>query len=109
MEDAMTLVGIEQQRLADLHLCLYSRPFHPELFQIYAVEQYRGPAYEMQAWIIGCAHVITFRCGDSVLTELTTSDERLLGRRRLLQRWPLRGERTCRESVDRGRINYISS
>jgi hypothetical protein len=105
----MTLVGLKQQRLSDLHLCLYSRPFHPELFQIYAAEQYRGPAYEMDAWIVGCSHVITFRAGQAVLTELTASDERLLGRRRLLGRWRLRGERTCRQSLDRGRINYIAS
>ena len=30
----MTLVGLHQQRLSDLHLCLYSRPFHPELVPI---------------------------------------------------------------------------
>lgn len=104
----MTLLGLEQHRLADLHLCLYSRPFHPELFQIYAAEQYRGPAYEMSAWIIGSAHVVSFRVGTSVLTELTTSDERLLGRRRLLQRWSVRGERTCRQRID-DRIDYLAS
>jgi len=105
----MTLLGVQQQRLADLHLCLYGRPFHPELFQIYAAEQYRRPAYEMDAWIIGCSHVITFRAGQAVLTELTTSEEGSLGRRRLLQRWRLHGERTCQQSIDHGRINYIAS
>ncbi|MDD4891311.1 MAG: DUF2617 family protein [Phycisphaerae bacterium] len=104
----MTLLGLEQHKLTDLHFCLYSRPVHPELFQIYAAEAYRGPAYEMDAWIIGTAHVISFRSRGSVLTELTTSDEHLLGRRRLLQRWRVRGERTCQQRVD-GRIAYLAS
>lgn len=105
----MTLLGIKQQRLADLHLYLYRRSFHPELFQIYAAEQFRTPAYEADVWVIGCSHLVTFRSGESVLTELTTHDDSLLGDRRLLQRWRLRGERTCRQSIDGGRVCYIAS
>lgn len=104
----MALLGLDKQKLAYLHLCLYSRPVHPELFQIYAAEQYRGPAYEMSAWIVGSAHVVSFRTADSTLTELLTSDDAPLGRRRLVGRWQLRGERTCRQTVD-GRIGYMSS
>ena len=105
----MTLLGLQQQRLAGLHFYLYSRPFHPELFQIYAAEQYRGPVYEVDTWVIGCAHVLTFRVGNHVLTELTTSDQRLLGERRLLQRWRIRGERTCQQTIADGRIRYLAS
>jgi hypothetical protein len=105
----MTLLGIRQQRLADLHLYLYSRSLHPELFQIYAAEQYRGAAYEADVWVIGCSHLVSFRSGKSVLTELTAGQADMLGENHLLQRWRLRGERTCRQSIDNGRVNYIAS
>ncbi|MCG3177752.1 MAG: hypothetical protein BIFFINMI_00072 [Phycisphaerae bacterium] len=106
----MTLMGLQQQRLADLHLLLYSRPFHPELFQIYAAEQYRGAAYEADVWIIGCSHVVTFSAGGIVLTEITATSAQthLLGDRRLLQRWRLRGEHTCRQTLENGRLVYLA-
>ena len=103
----MILLGLKPPRLADLHLCLYSRPIHPELFQIYAAEQYRGPAYEMTSWIVGCSHVLSFSTGEAVLTELTAEEAEPLGSR-LVQRWRFRGERTCRQVID-GRISYLAN
>ena len=103
------LMGIQQQRAANLHLYLYSRPFHPELFQIHAAEQYRGPAYEVDVWIVGCAHVVTFYAGPNALSELVIGPSTLLSEQRLLQRWRVRGERTCRQSIDGGRISYLAS
>ena len=49
---------------------LYARSLHPELFTIYVEREIYRDAYASTFWIIGSSHVVTFRAGGRVLSEV---------------------------------------
>lgn len=86
-------LGQQQQRLADLHLYLYRRPLHPELFHIHRSLQVQQPSYHAQVWVIGLGHVVTFQSGQRVVTELASATSPTLPQRGLVEQFKFRGER----------------
>jgi hypothetical protein len=96
----------QQQRLDSLRFYLYERPLHPELFDIYEDVRIRKPAYEVQLWVTGCTHVVSFFRDDKTLTEVIASEEIPLPSRGQALSMPFRGEKT-HERKSLGGINYM--
>ena len=96
----------EKKQLARLRFYLYSRPLHPELFDIHHDHRIVKPHYEAQIWVTGCSHVISFFCGETTLVEATADGEADLPQRGLLVDLPLRGEKDhqCRRPDG---VNYM--
>jgi len=96
----------QQQKVESLRYYLFSRPLHPELFDIFHGHQICRPAYEAQVWVTGCTHVISFFRGDQTLVEVTADSGLELPSRGLLVEMPFRGERDHERKRFDG-INYM--
>jgi len=83
----------QKQTLANLRYYLYSRPLHPELFDIYHDHHIVKSRYETQIWVTGCSHVIGFYRGGASLVEVAAGVDDLLPQTGLLVQMPFRGER----------------
>lgn len=55
---------------------LYARNLHPELFDIYVEREIFRDFYAADFWIIGASHVVSFRAGSRVLTEIVADSTR---------------------------------
>ncbi len=77
----------------DLHLFLYDRPLHPELFRHYADYRVRQGRYHADVWITGLSHVITVTMGHRSMSELLSDDNEVLPTRGVLTRFRMKGER----------------
>jgi hypothetical protein len=77
----------------DLHLFVYDRPLHPELFRHFADFQVEQGRYRADIWVIGLSHVVTVTQGDHCLTELLARQSDMLPTRGVLSRFRLKGER----------------
>jgi hypothetical protein len=94
-------------RVSDLSFQLFSRPLHPEFFDVLAVRRLQREDYEVTVRITRTGHVITWSNSDVFLTEVAASDQPLPESRRLL-RHRMRGEH-C-ETVLPGRgVSYQTS
>ncbi|MCK4626884.1 MAG: hypothetical protein KAV00_16350, partial [Phycisphaerae bacterium] len=60
----------QKQSVSQLRLLLFSRPVHPELFEIYHDHRIVKDGYEAQIWITGLSHVIAFHRNKATITEL---------------------------------------
>lgn len=78
---------------SDLHLFLFDRALHPELFRRYKGLQVSQGRYHADLWIVGLGHVVTVTCGNKTATELMHLDSDLLPTRGVLSRFRLKGER----------------
>jgi hypothetical protein len=74
---------------------VYSRPIHPELFEILAHRRVQREDYEVAVSITRTGHVITWTHPRVTLTEVAASESMLPAHRRLL-RLRLRGEHCSR-------------
>ena len=106
-EDTMQR-GQTKQRVEDLHLCVYQRALHPELFHIHRVKRVEQRRYHAEIWVVGLAHVVTVQFGDQILTELITEDTELLPKAGLATSFRFRGERDHAQSFNGG-MKYILS
>lgn len=95
-----------QKTISSLRFLLFSRPLHPELFDIYCDHRIVKPSYEAQIWVTGCTHVIGFYRGDTSLVEVTADAAGMLPTRGLELELPFRGERD-HERKQIGGINYM--
>lgn len=77
----------------DLHICLYDRSLHPELFRHYATFRVGQSKYYADVSIIGLGHLVTVTAGPKVATELLWHDTEVLPTRGVLKRFRLKGER----------------
>ena len=96
----------QEQRVASLRFYLYSRPLHPELFEIYHDHHIVKSGYEARIWVTGCTHVIAFYRGDNSLVELIADSSTMLPKHGLLLELPFRGERKHEHKRTDG-INYM--
>lgn len=78
---------------ADLHLFVFDRALHPELFQRFANFRVEQARYHADIWIIGLSHVVTVTSGQRCLTELLARESDILPTRGVLSRFRLKGER----------------
>ncbi|MHC4982834.1 MAG: DUF2617 family protein [Planctomycetota bacterium] len=96
----------QKQKVESLRFYLYSRPLHPELFEIYHDHHIVKAGYEAQIWVTGCTHVIGFYRGQEYLVEVTADRDTELPARGLLLEMPFRGERDHERKRTDG-INYM--
>lgn len=94
--------------VADLVFQLYSRPLHPELFEILAVRTVQREDYELTVRITRTGHVISWRNAELHLTEVTAAADQDLPERRRLLHYRLRHEQTnCKDCP--GGVRYQMS
>ena len=77
----MTL-SLVRPKVADLVFQVYARPLHPELFEILAERKVQHPDFDLSVRITRTGHIITWRAGDHMLTELADVDQGLANQRR---------------------------
>ncbi len=98
----------QKQRVSQLRLLLYSRPLHPELFDIHREHRITKDKYEAQIWITGASHLIAFHRDDSTVTELIADASAMLPDRGRMAVMRLRGEKD-HEIEYNGRIRHMMS
>lgn len=78
---------------ADLHMFLYDRALHPELFHRFCAHRVEQGRYYADVWIVGLSHVVTVTSGNRSVSELLARESELLPTRGVLSRFRLKGER----------------
>jgi hypothetical protein len=81
-------------KIAELVFQLYTRPLHPELFEIYCSRTVERGDYKAKIDITGAGHLVTFCYKRNTLTEVATSARHSLPKFRRLRSYGLRGHRT---------------
>jgi len=104
----MAEMGLAQPVLADMHLFVYRRPLHPELFHIYLDKHIERHRYEARIWLVGNRHVVGFYADGQFLTELTANQNDLLPKNGLLHKVSLRRDREYNIDYKSG-LSYIIS
>jgi hypothetical protein len=94
---------------SDLHLFVFERALHPELFQHYANHRVEQGKYTADIWIVGLSHVVTVRYGQRCLTELLSRDIELLPTRGVVSRFRLKGERDHERRSSEGWSYMVST
>jgi hypothetical protein len=88
---------------------VYGRPLHPELFEVTQTRTVQRGGYEARIDITTCGHVITWKYGGIVLTEVASAASHPLPQRRRLLSYKLKGERSdqvqCRGGA-RYQVNF---
>jgi len=79
-------------KVAELAFRLYGRSLHPELFQVFETRAVQRGRYTAQIDITSAGHVITWRSGGLTLTEVATSAQNPLPKKRQLLSHRLRGQ-----------------
>ncbi len=105
----MELSTPAQQQSVDLHLTLFERGLHPELFSHYGDYRVSQGDYHADIWIVGLGHVVTLSRGSSALTELVSRDSEALPTRGVLSRFRLKGERDLDKRSNDGWLYMVSS
>jgi hypothetical protein len=93
----------------DLHLLLFDRPLHPELFRHYRDLRVAQGSYRADIWVIGLGHVVTVCAGHRTLTELLARDGEFQPSRGVLSRFRLKGERDQERRLPDGWCHMIST
>jgi hypothetical protein len=93
----------------DLHMFLYDRPLHPELFPHYRDYRVSQGRYHADIWIAGLSHVVTVTSGQRSLTELLGRELDVLPSRGILSRFRLKGERDQERQLPEGWCHLVSS
>lgn len=95
-------------KIAELVFRVYSRPLHPELFQVCQRETICRGDYEARIEITTAGHLVTWRSAGLTLTEVATAAHHPLPQRRSLKSYRLRGQRSdCIQC--RGNVRYEMS
>lgn len=92
-------------KVAELVFQLYGRGLHPELFETYSSRKICRGAYEADIKITSAGHVVEWKYGNLLLTEVATAAHHPMPDRRRLMRHPLRGQRSDRMRC-RGGVVY---
>jgi hypothetical protein len=87
-------VSCVRPALSELYFVVYSRPLHPELFGIVREQQIHRDDYQATVRITDTCHVVSWRREDVCLTELVTTLDNPLPKKRRLLSCRLRGERS---------------
>ena len=103
-EEILTVLSV-RPKIAELVFQLYGRSLHPELFEIYQSRTIERGQYKATVQITSAGHLITWRCGDLLLTEVATSAHHPLPKKRRLMSYRLKGERSDHLQC-RGGVNY---
>ncbi len=101
-------MSMPEQRVCvgNLQFGLYNRPAHPELFKIDHRQDIEERMYWASVWLIEGGHVATFCWKKQFMVEVLGGADGLRPRNGVLQKFPLRGERTCRQCCEDG-LKYV--
>ncbi len=105
----MQLGSTAQQQSLDLHLFLFDRPLHPELFHHYADYRVSQGDYHAEIWVTGLSHVVSLTRGHRTVTELVARESESLPTRGVLSRFRLKGERDLEKKSADGWLYMVSS
>lgn len=94
---------------ADLHLILFERSLHPELFQHYKQFRVEQGRYQATISLIGLSHVVSISYDGNTTTELVACDGELLPSRGVLTRFRLKGERDHDRKLPNGGHYLVST
>lgn len=86
-------VSIARPKLSELFFVLYSRPLHPELFDVFREQQIQRDDYHALIRITDSCHAVSWNYGKLCLTEVATTQAAELPKKRRLFGCKLRGER----------------
>ncbi len=96
-------VSCIRPKISELMFLLYSRPLHPELFELLQVQQIHRDDYHATVAITDTCHLVSWHYAGVCLTELMTPVDNALPPKRRLLACRLRGERAetiqCAPSV----------
>jgi hypothetical protein len=95
-------------KVAELVFQLYGRSIHPELFDIYETRTFQRGKYEASVRITSTGHLVTWKVGDLLLTEVATSAHLEMPEKRRLMSHRIRGSREDRLECHGG-ITYETS
>lgn len=87
-------VDFARPDVANLVFSLFGRTVHPELFSVYAHAELRHDAYSAALRICDAGHILTFRHGGHVLSEVMTTRESPLPQRKRMLAHRLKGHRS---------------
>jgi hypothetical protein len=93
----------------DLHLFLFDRPLHPELFRHFADYRVQQGRYHADIWITGLSHVVTVTMGQRSISELVSNEQDVLPTRGILTRFRMKGERDADRRTPDGWRYMVSS
>lgn len=80
--------------VAELGFQVFARTLHPELFSVCGRSFIQRPAYEAMVQLHAAGHVVTFRHGNQVLSEVVAPRETPLPQRKRMLHCKLRGQRS---------------
>src|SRR5690606_26170807 len=79
-------------KISELAFGLYGRSLHPELFQIYTTRRIQRDHFQAQIDVTSTGHLVMFKTGERVFTEIATSAHQELPQRRRLLATPIQGQ-----------------
>ncbi len=89
-------------------MMLYTRPLHPELFDLQARRIDRHGEYEVESWLTPGGHVVRFAVGQQQLTETVIDSGDHLPETGLVHALPCLGEKDYEMPRD-GRLGYVTT
>lgn len=95
-------------RVAELYFHLYSRPLHPELFDVFEARTVKHDGYRLTVRITRTGHVISWDNGKNHLSEVTATRDVPLPNYRALVNKRMRGEHSNTVAWAPG-LNYQTS
>ena len=88
---------------------LYSRPLHPELFQIHDHREIRFGPYQFEAWIMQGRHLCRFEISGACACEVVTESSSGLPNTGVVETILCAGEREFEHRFARSNLNYMTS
>ena len=86
-------VSCVRPNIAELVFLLYSRPLHPELFDVFQSQHIHRDEYQATIWITETCHLVSWQRDALCLTEVVSTLDNSLPQKRRLLACRLRGER----------------
>ncbi|HPO92169.1 MAG TPA: hypothetical protein PL072_01745 [Phycisphaerales bacterium] len=88
---------------------LYRRPLHPELFSLKGRRLIKHNAYELEAWLLPGGHVLRFKFGSFVCSELVIDQDGKLPTDGAVTAFPCAGDHEFEHAFSPEKTNYITS
>ncbi len=103
------VLGNPELQAVDLHLFVFERALHPELFHHFADYRVEQGRYFADIWVLGLSHLVSVSSNGRCLTELLARESDLLPSRGVLSRFRLKGERDHERKTSDGWTYLIST
>lgn len=88
---------------------LYSKPLHPDLFQLKGRKVVRDGDYELEAWVLAGQHALRFEHRTLCVSELVTDTDRGVPQQGIVSAFLCNGERDFEHEFAKDRVNYMTT